>query len=75
MLQIDRDDLLAIDYVFGASFFHDHNEDAHYLVISANLKPEFREKIIQEVFHTLNSIEMDKMYELSRTHESVEQFM
>lgn len=53
---INKNDLLAIDYIFEANFFHDDNQNHHYLVISANLKPDFREIIAQEVIHIMNSI-------------------
>ncbi|MBI2785207.1 MAG: non-ribosomal peptide synthetase, partial [Legionella longbeachae] len=56
--QVDNhnEDLLALDYIFEASFFHDDNQNTHYLVISANLLPDFRERIAKEVFHIIKSL-------------------
>lgn len=41
-------DLLAIDYIFEACFLYDEDQKIYYLVISANLTPEFKKKIAQE---------------------------
>lgn len=54
MIQNCQEDLLAIDYIFEACFFCDDNKKAHYLVISANLKPEFRELIAKKVVDIMN---------------------
>lgn len=48
-----EEELLAIEYVFEACFLCDDSRKAHYLVISANLKPEFREKVANEVIRIL----------------------
>ena len=42
-------DLLNIDYVFDVCFIRDDNQNTPYLVISANLNPEFREGIAKEM--------------------------
>lgn len=52
-------DLLSIDYIFEASFIRDANTNIRHLVISANLKPVFREKITQEVIQIMNTLELD----------------
>ncbi|MCW8471774.1 amino acid adenylation domain-containing protein [Fluoribacter gormanii] len=52
----NNDDLLAIDYIFEASFVRNDNQNAHYLVISANLKPEFRKRIALEAIQIMNSV-------------------
>jgi amino acid adenylation domain-containing protein len=43
-----KEDLLAIDNVFEVCFIRD-DEGAYYLVLSANLNPDFREIIAKEV--------------------------
>lgn len=53
------DDLLAIDYVFEACFFREDNQEQYFLVISANLVPEFREQIAQEFLQILSSLAYD----------------
>ncbi|KTD67877.1 non-ribosomal peptide synthetase [Legionella steelei] len=71
----NNDDLLAIDYIFEASFLRDGNQNAHYLVISANLKPAFREKIAQEVIRLMESIAIENnARELKLKREQAEQF-
>ncbi len=55
-----QEDLLAIDYVFEACFFYDSNCKTHHFVISANLVPEFREKITQEVIQIMDSLLIEK---------------
>ncbi|MFT4060366.1 MAG: amino acid adenylation domain-containing protein [Legionella sp.] len=51
----DFSDLLAIDYVFEACFLFNNSQKQHYLVISANLQPEFREKIAKEVIRIIDA--------------------
>ncbi len=51
-----QEDLLVIDYVFEACFFYDHEQYLHYLVVSANLTPEFRKKITQEAVKIMASL-------------------
>lgn len=71
----NNDDLLAINYIFEASFIRDDNQNLHYLVISANLNPTFREKIVQEVIQIMESIVFENnSRELMLKHEHVEQF-
>ncbi|MGC1181572.1 amino acid adenylation domain-containing protein [Legionella sp.] len=50
-----QEELLAIDYIFEACFTYDDNQKNHYLVISANLKPEFKAKIAQEVIKIMEA--------------------
>lgn len=53
-IQNYQEELLAIDSVFEACFFCDDNKRTHYLVISANLKPEFRMLITQQVIQIMS---------------------
>lgn len=46
-------DLLKINNVFDVCFIRDENNSSPYLVLSANLKPEFRELIAKEVLNIL----------------------
>lgn len=69
--QIINDDSLAIDYIFETGFVRDDTQKAHYLVISANLEPMFREQIAQEVLRILNTIELDRKHESSHHQEHV----
>lgn len=70
-----KDDLLAIDYVLEASFLRDDNQNTRYLVISANLKPEFREIIAREMIHIMELAAFDNQsHEQVIKHECAEQF-
>ena len=72
----NNDDLLAIDYVFEASFIRDNNQNTNYLVISANLKPEFRELIAQEIIHIIDAVVLEKnTREVNINHENAEQIL
>ncbi|WP_454783970.1 amino acid adenylation domain-containing protein [Legionella sp. WA2024007413] len=72
----NKDDLLAIDYIFEASFIRDDNENVHQLVISANLRPEFREKIALEAIQIMNSVGFEKnLHEASLKYEEEEQLL
>jgi len=51
-----QNDLIKIDHFFDACFLRDNNKP--YLVISANLKPELREKIAKEVLRLICSKNM-----------------
>lgn len=55
-----QEDLLAIDYVFEACFFYDNEQNVHYLVVSANLTPEFRQRITKETIQLMNSLLTEK---------------
>ncbi|CAM3096774.1 non-ribosomal peptide synthetase [Legionella steigerwaltii] len=71
----NNNDLLAINYIFEASFIRDDNQNAHYLVISANLQPAFREKISREVIQIMESIAFENnSRELILKHEHAEHF-
>jgi len=48
-------DLFAMDNIFEACFLCDDSQKNHYLVISANLKPDFRELIAKEVIQIIDS--------------------
>lgn len=58
-----QEELLAIDYVFEVCFIYDDNQKTRYLVISANLQPEFRERIAHEVIKIMDAalVEKDRM--------------
>ena len=49
-------DLLKIDNIFDVCFLRDDNNHLPYLVISANLKPEFRDLIAQETIRIIGSV-------------------
>lgn len=51
----NHQDLLKIDYVFEASFMQKEGVDENYLVISANLQPDFRERIGREAIRIMGS--------------------
>ncbi|WP_454781065.1 non-ribosomal peptide synthetase [Legionella sp. WA2022007384] len=71
-----NDDLLSIDHIFEASFIRDDNQNVHHLVISANLKPEFREKIALEAIQIMNSVAVEKnVHEASLKYEQEEQLL
>ncbi|WP_131779531.1 amino acid adenylation domain-containing protein [Legionella bozemanae] len=71
----DNIDLLTIDYIFEASFIRDDNQNTRSLIISANLKPEFREKIIREVIQIIDSVPLEKnSNEQNLKYEHEEQF-
>lgn len=55
-----QEDLLVIDYVFEACFFYDPEQYIHYLVVSANLTPEFRKQITVEVVKIMDSLVVEK---------------
>ncbi|BCA95054.1 hypothetical protein TUM19329_14150 [Legionella antarctica] len=48
-------DLLKIDNIFDVCFVKDENDNSHYMVISANLRPEYRELIAKEVSEIIAS--------------------
>ena len=48
-------DLLKIDHVFDVCFLRDDNHNSPYLVISANLRPDFRELIAKETIRIIRS--------------------
>jgi amino acid adenylation domain-containing protein len=48
-------DLLKIDNVFDVCFVRDENNHSPYVVISANLRPEYRELIAKEIIQILGS--------------------
>ncbi len=49
-------DLLKIDNILDVCFVRDDNDNSSYIVISANLKPEYRELIAKEVIQIIGSI-------------------
>lgn len=55
-LSLQKTDLFALDYIFEACFLYDVEQQAHYLVISANLTPEFKEQIASEFIQIINSM-------------------
>lgn len=55
-----QEDLLVIDYVFEACFFYDHEQYIHYLVVSANLTPEFRKQVTKEVVKIMDSLVVEQ---------------
>ena len=55
IIKSHQEDLLAIDYIFEACFFYDDSQRAYYLVVSANLQPDFRELITKEIIHIMDS--------------------
>ena len=46
-------DLLTIDHFFDVCFIRTDDQNTPYLVISANIQPEFRVQIAQEILHIL----------------------
>ena len=52
-------DLLTIDYFFDICFLRDENKNRPQLVISANLKPTFRELISKEIIRIIGSETLD----------------
>ncbi|ARB93940.1 non-ribosomal peptide synthetase [Legionella longbeachae] len=56
---LQQRDLLAIDYIFEACFLYDEDKKIYYLVISANLTPEFKMKIAQEFVQIMGDISLD----------------
>jgi len=48
-------DLLNIDNLFDICFFRDTNTNIPYVVISANLKPSFREEIAKEMISVIGA--------------------
>ncbi len=55
-----QEDLLVIDYVFEACFFYDPEQYLHYLVVSANLTPEYRKQITKEVVKIMDCLVIEK---------------
>jgi amino acid adenylation domain-containing protein len=53
-------DLLKIDNVLDVCFLRDDNQSSPYLVISANLRPEFRELIAKETIRIIGSTPLKK---------------
>lgn len=53
-------DLLTIDNVFDICFFRDTNTNVPYVVISANLKPSFREDIAKEMISVIGAETQEK---------------
>jgi amino acid adenylation domain-containing protein len=56
----DYGDLLTIDYIFEACFLFHENHKKHYLVLSANLQPEFKERIAKEFIRIMETISIDE---------------
>ncbi|KTD55584.1 non-ribosomal peptide synthetase [Legionella santicrucis] len=56
---LQQRDLLAIDYIFEACFLYDEDQKTYYLVISANLTPEFKKKIAQEFVQVMGEISLN----------------
>jgi len=52
-------DLLTIDAFLDVCFIRDENPSIPYIVISANLKPAFRERIAKEMIRIIESETMD----------------
>ncbi len=56
-------DLLKINNFLDVSFLRDDNHHTPYLVLSANLGPDFRELIAKKVFYILNSLTVNQKKE------------
>lgn len=59
-IKYHQEELLTIDYVFEVCFIYDDNQKTRYLVISANLQPEFRERIAHEIIKIMDAALPDK---------------
>lgn len=55
-VQSENHDILSIDNVIDVCFLRDVDQDIPYLVLSANLKPEFRETLANEMLQIMGSL-------------------
>lgn len=57
-IEDNKPDLLNIDNVFDVSFIRQDDSDQAYIVISANLNPDFREMVAKEVVSIMRAVEI-----------------